>query len=252
VKLNPTSTVLQVGQSAKFTATAYYADGSPLDVTNLGTWTAGSQIIELPSKGTVHAVAEGSTTLGFVYAGFSLSAPVDVKGFALQGLRVEPTSVQLLVGSSRQLQAYAVLVDGTERNWTSRSTWSSSVRTLSVQQGLVTAIGAATGSIKASYADFGATAEVTAVYQVELKATPNPVLLTTDSKVQLNVVYVAANGSQKDVTAQCKFVVAAPQIVRVTTSAVVVSTAEAGTTAIRVECENLSLNLPVTVTKPKG
>lgn len=79
IVISPSSLELDVDETSQMSATAYYRDGSSLDVTLLGRWTSlDVSVAPVNAAGLVTGAAEGTTTLRFVYGTAANSAAVEV------------------------------------------------------------------------------------------------------------------------------------------------------------------------------
>lgn len=92
----------------------------------------------------------------------------------LQELKVEPSSLTLKVGETKQLVVKAVYSDGTEADVTNEATYASANENVAtVEAGLITAVGAGETVVTATYGDKSAQATVTVQ---ALPAGPAPVV----------------------------------------------------------------------------
>jgi hypothetical protein len=99
--------------------------------------------------------------VNFRYGNFTGGAKVQVTDLRVVALRVSPAEGTLFVGGTLTLRAIALLGDKTERDVTSSATWVSSARVITVNAGVVSALGSAQATITATYEGLEAQATVT-------------------------------------------------------------------------------------------
>lgn len=164
---------LPVGVPVPFTAIGTFADGTTRDVTSEVVWTSSSDAVATVSNapgaaGVATAVAVGSASLTATDPTTSLAASVAVMVLPAQvtSLAISPIDPTLLIGTTLQLRADAVLGDESDADLTTSVAWSSSDEAIvSVTQGgLVTAVALGAATITATDPISGQTA--TTVVQV--------------------------------------------------------------------------------------
>ena len=158
---------LLVGDKSQLQAIATYEDGTQQTVTSVAQWASNNTgVCTVTGKGTVTAVAVGVCVVSAVVRDKTGTLPItvsdpgdprnpedpedpddpDVTGLAVQGL----PSVQ--VGQTTQWQAYAVFSNGTQKNVTAASDWTSNAPgTAGVNKGLINGVSEGTAGITASY-----------------------------------------------------------------------------------------------------
>ena len=123
---------MAVGATRQVEARATLADGTITDITSqVTTWRSSSeQVARISSSGVVTGVAAGSTELSFSYRGLEGRWSFRVTSGnepALSKVWLCCGSDQVGVGTTRQIQARATLIDGTITDITSQvTTWRSS------------------------------------------------------------------------------------------------------------------------------
>ena len=154
ITLEPTSVTIEVGQTAKLSATV-----SPADATNATvTWSSSDESVATVSNGTVTAVAVGSTTITATAGGKSATCSVTAKEIPVTGITLEPTSVTIEAGQTAQLSATVSPADATDKT----VTWSSSNESVAtVDNGTVTAVAEGTATVTATAGGKSATCAVT-------------------------------------------------------------------------------------------
>lgn len=166
IAVTPATNTIASNQTVQLTATATYNDNTTEDISGTVTWTSSdTSIATVSSNGLVTAVKEGSVTITAAVAGTALSstATVTVKNAAPTSLSLDPSSTELLVGTTATLtpsykpaNVNASLVN---------LVWSSSDESIATvdSDGVVTAVGKGTATITATVkgTSVKATADVT-------------------------------------------------------------------------------------------
>jgi trimeric autotransporter adhesin len=126
IAVSPNPLSVPVGESEQLTATGKYSDGSVQNLTQSATWaSSGSAVASVSSSGNTVAKAVGTTTVSATSGTISGSARVTVTAAAIITLNILPATQSIVVNSSRQFQAVAMLSDGTTQNVTGTAAWSS-------------------------------------------------------------------------------------------------------------------------------
>jgi hypothetical protein len=126
VTVAPIQSSLPVGESEQLTATGTFSDGSTQDLTQSATWLSlGSSVASVSLSGDTTANAVGTVTISATSGSLSGSASLTVTPPAVLSLNVNPATLSIGLGSSRQFQAIATLSDGTTQDLTGVVAWSS-------------------------------------------------------------------------------------------------------------------------------
>jgi hypothetical protein len=143
-----TGTIPTIGGTSQFTAVATLVNGATQSVTNQSTWgSSNTSVVTVSNSGLVTTIGAGAANVSATYQGVIGSLAI----------RTGPRSVTLngappLVGASTQFSATATFADGGTQDVTTQSTWqSSNTSVVTVTSGLVTAIGAGTATVSATY-----------------------------------------------------------------------------------------------------
>jgi hypothetical protein len=168
-----TGATLPAGTTQQLTLSARYSNSVSYDVTNLATFrSATTSVASVTTTGTtrglVKALAVGSSVVSATFGGKTAQTTVKVTAPTLTSLTLDPATVSLPRGLTRQLTATGRFSDNTTRDVTNLASFSSSstavasVSTLS-PRGVVTARANGTATITASYSGRSATSRVTVV-----------------------------------------------------------------------------------------
>jgi hypothetical protein len=151
IQVAPASGTISFGQSAQFSATGVYSDGSTQNLTNSVTWSSSNTTVAtISSSGQAIGGGHGITTITATLNSVSGSTPLTVEG-ALSSLQVTPSAVTILAGSGQQFTATGSFNDGSSENLTGMVSWISSNTSVATinSSGLLTAISAGTVTVTA-------------------------------------------------------------------------------------------------------
>jgi hypothetical protein len=146
---------IALGTARQFTATGTYSDNSTKYLTQSVTWTSADPNIAPVSQnmGLVTGVAVGSANITASLNGIEGSSTAQVVAVPISRVVVTPAKWTVRSGTMQQFNATATFGANAIQDVTSGASWSSSntsVATVS-SSGLVTAVGAGTAKIKATY-----------------------------------------------------------------------------------------------------
>lgn len=145
---------IPVGFTDNLQTWAIYSDGSRVDVTNTATYSSNAiSIVTVDSSGVITAVAPGRTSLDVSYSGVSIDNPIDVEvqDKLLQDITLNPSSVSLPVGYSKNLTITAQFADGTSTDISDKATLSGDLNLVDISGDTVTGKAGGIASIHASY-----------------------------------------------------------------------------------------------------
>ncbi|GIU22325.1 Ig-like domain-containing protein [Shewanella schlegeliana] len=132
LQVTPVSSTININESQKYIARAFYSDGYSNDVSMVSTWSLADDSIAhvVPSgysAGKVTGDAHGQTSVKARYAGMDAQAQVIVSDFEYIGVQVEPADTHVIVNKTTQLQAFAVYRNSsgtiTQKDVTNISDW---------------------------------------------------------------------------------------------------------------------------------
>jgi uncharacterized protein YjdB len=152
LEINKRTLSLKSNEIAQLTLTAVYSDGRTQDVTAKADWKSSSYQVAEVNKGLVTAVAAGKATITASYGSQSVTVKVDVD--SLKYLQTDIVVVTMKVGETKQIQAIATYLDGTEADVTRKALWTSSQPLKAdVKDGLIRAHDKGKVTITVSYGD---------------------------------------------------------------------------------------------------
>jgi len=128
VQVSPHSAgTIPLGNTFQFTATAYFTDGSNLDVTgNGGTlWSSNNQAVATVGAGLVTSQSQGNNVqITASYSGFNDMGTISVGPPALKSIAVTPSPVTIANGLTQQFTAIGTYTDNSTQDLTNSATWS--------------------------------------------------------------------------------------------------------------------------------
>jgi len=256
--VTPASSAISAGESQQFIATAGYSDGSSKDVTAQAQWAVGDAgIASVDASGKATALAVGTTQISVVFQTQSSSAELSVSAAELQSVELSPQQLTLALGLSQTFALTGTYSDGTTRDLSSRSQWTSSdasVVEVAGDSGVATARGMGSATIQAVYGDFSqtATVQVSAAVSTGLAVTSATVDIPKGTELALTATLVLSDGSQgDDVTQSASWSSADPAIAAVAASTGEVSGLAVGKTTINVRYQDFTAAVAITVGEPE-
>ena len=258
ITLNPAAGVtLNIGQTADFTATANWSDGTsttPYD--SSVTWTTNlPSVATVNAAGVVTAVAAGSAVLTANANGLNTTAAITVSASSptLTSITLNPISSALNIGQTVDIAATGHLSNGTtDSPYDSRATWTSSAPGVATVDslGVVTAQAAGTATITATASGISGTASITVNAGPTLSSIsldPASATLNVGQTVDITSTANWSNGtSSVPWDSYLTWTSSAPSVATVNAGGVVTALA-AGTTTITASLNGVSRTAAITV-----
>ncbi len=207
ITITPATTSIALGATQQYVATGIYSDGSTQNITTSATWTSSSSgTASITTAGLATGVAAGAFTITAQSEGISGVAALTVTASTatLTSIVVTPTSSQIVTGLSQQFAATGTYSDGTTRDVSSSTTWSSSnpVVALVSSTGQVTGLTAGVATITCTSGSLQSQTTViinTATLQ-SVAISPTGASFAVGATQQLKLTGTFSNGSHVDVT----------------------------------------------------
>jgi hypothetical protein len=164
----------------------YYIDGELRSSSKIGSLanltSSNTSVATISSTGIIRGVAAGTATITATYQGLTATMTVTVVGAS--SLSLEWTSATLAKGDQKSNVAlYTITSNGSTTDVTNTASWkSSNTSVATVSRGVITARGAGTATITATYSSISVTCTVT----VGSTADPTYVLLSQVRSVQVS------------------------------------------------------------------
>ncbi len=209
LQVSPPSADLPIGGTAKFTATAFFADGSKSDVTTSGKWSTSGSFATVDGSGVVTGVAAGLGAVQIDFDGKSAVAKISVTGKTLTRLEIAPTGPTAAIGEKIVFTATAIYTDGSKADVTTTSTWSSSAidvaSIVASGAGAGTAIALKGGSTAITAAFSGSSAFTTLTVSSSpltgIAVSPTAATISPGGTARLVATANFADGTSSDITA---------------------------------------------------
>lgn len=216
IVVTPFNSMVTVGLSRQFIATANYVDGRSFDVSRSVLWASDDTLIATMnangalSSGLATAQSVGTAQINATFAAVSGSAMLNVSNATLTSILVTPVNSSLIVGLNRQYMATGIYSDGTSENLTSLVTWASSDNAIALPNasmqntsGLVTGVATGTVQISASLAAVSAQATLTVTTGTLSSISVTPVIssVAVDQSRQFIATGVYSDGSTQNISA---------------------------------------------------
>ena len=276
ITVTPISPSLAAGTTQPFAAVAIFSDNTSQDVTNQATWVSTSPAIAGVTtggggrpggggRGRVSALKEGTTQIQATWQGVTGSSTVTVTSAIPVSISVSPPDVTLAPGSTRQFAAAAIYSDGTSRDVTAQSTWSSSSAAVAGvttggggpggggNRGLATAIAAGATTVTATFSGLSGTATITVTSAIisSIQVTPTTPTVAKGVPVRFTATVLYSDNTSQDVTATSTWLSSAPAVAGVSDSGGSrgqASTLSKGTATISATYKGITGSTTITVT----
>lgn len=130
VAMTPTMATVSKGRTQSFQLMGTYSDGSMQDVSSSTVWTTadvtGLNVASINSSGQALAKNEGQAQIRGEHMGRSATATLTVTPATLTSMDATPSKGSTAVGATQQFTATAYYSDGSSKDVTSLTTWSTS------------------------------------------------------------------------------------------------------------------------------
>jgi len=127
ITVTPANPSIPLGTLQQFTATGTFSDGSTQDITGTVAWSSSkSGVASITASGLATGLNLGSTTIMAAWEGISGTTVAEVNAADLASLAILPGNTTIAETTSEQFEAIGTFNDGSTRNLTAQSSWSSS------------------------------------------------------------------------------------------------------------------------------
>jgi uncharacterized protein YjdB len=242
IEVTPTNPTLSVNATQAFVATAIYSDNTSQDVTAQATWVSSDPAVAAVStggggggpggggpgaRGTVTALAAGSSTISATLNGMTGSSTVTVSAATLVSISLTPTQPTVALGTQFAFTATAIYSDNSSQNVSARATWISStpavasVSTANGSRGQTLALTSGSTTISATFQGVTGTTllTVTAATLTSIQVTPFSPTLPIGFNTNLAATGIYSDNTTRDLTAQVSWTSSAPNIAAVSDAA---------------------------------
>jgi hypothetical protein len=132
IAVKPANASLAPNATLQYTATATLSDGTTSDVTSSAAWTSSATgIATIAAGGLAKALAAGTSSISAAIDAIKSSTTLTVAGTGtgtatIKTITITPARTSIVQGSSLQFTATALMSDGTTKDVTSSSQWTTS------------------------------------------------------------------------------------------------------------------------------
>ncbi|MET3132089.1 uncharacterized protein YjdB [Oxalobacteraceae bacterium GrIS 1.11] len=206
VTVTPATAAVPIGGVQQFTAMATYVDGASQDVTAASAWTSASASVAGVdgASGLATGVAAGSTAINASFGGKSASANLTVTAASLVSIAVLPANRSIAINGRQQFQAIGTFTDGSTRDMTAVSTFTSAAPAFATILGGGVATGVAAGNsvISASSGALSGSTNltVTSATLSAIAVTPANGAIAAGARQQFTATATFSDASTSDVT----------------------------------------------------
>jgi uncharacterized protein YjdB len=206
VTVTPATASVPIGATQQFIATATYADGASKDVTASSTWSTASAGVAgvNASNGLATGMASGSAAISAAFGGKSGAATLTVTPATLLSLAISPLNRTIAIDGRVQYQAMGTFTDGTTRDITAASTFSSATPAFAsiLPGGDATGVAAGTSVITAQSGALSASTNLTvnSATLSSIAVTPTNGSIAAGTTQQFTATATYSDASTSDVT----------------------------------------------------
>jgi hypothetical protein len=176
IAVTPPNPSIALGTAQQFAATGTYTDGSKLDLTSSGVWLSSAPLVATTNPGGLAtSVGPGQTTIATTAAGVTGSSTLTVTPPTLVSVAITTASATVPPGTTERLAATGTFTDGSTRDVSPTSHWSSSVPTvatvsnMSGSNGVVTSLGDGSTVISATLGSLSGSANLTVATSAQVQ-----------------------------------------------------------------------------------
>lgn len=215
LSITPPRPGIAKGLVQQFHVQGIFSDDSNDDLTATATWASSSAgVAAIAADGAGAGLATGmdvgTAEISASLGGMTASTTLTVNAAILTSLSITPASSAAAVGLTQQLHVAGAFSDMTTQDLTTQATWSSSagaiagVSNVDGSRGLVTALGAGSTVITASFGGMQASTNlaVSAATVTSVSITPPHPSVAKGLPQQFHLTGVFSDGSTADLTAQ--------------------------------------------------
>jgi len=178
IAVTPASPSISLGTLQQFTAIGTFSDGSTQDITGTATWSSSkSGVVSITASGLATARNLGATTITAASGSVSGTSTATVNAANLASLAIMPGDATIAATTSQQFSAIGTFNDGSTRDLTAQSAWTSSntgVAKIGNASGLAKGLAAGSSTITATLGSASAsvTLDVTNAALESISVTP--------------------------------------------------------------------------------
>lgn len=256
IQVSAAANSVDVGNTVKLTASGTFSDGSKNDISAKATWVSSDVAIATVSvAGVATAVAPGTVAIKATFEGKDSTVIIKVTtpAVVLSSLSVTAPFATLATGASLSLVATGTYSDGSKKDVSSTTTWTTSDATVAMVSGAGTVSGVAAGkvTIKAAFSGMEGTVKLTVTVAplalVMLDVTIDDASVPKGAKVQMIATATYADNSKKDLSATVTWTSSAPNLATIANDGLV-TTLGTGTVTFTATLDGKTATESITIT----
>ena len=206
VAVSPAAATVPLNSAQAFSATATYSDGSTRDVTTLSTWSSASTSVSTiaPTTGLASSVTTGTSVITAMFGGMSSTANLTVSPATLVSLAVSPATALVSISGTQAFVATASYSDGSARDVSRVTAWSSSATAVGTiaSTGVATGVASGNTTITAAFGGMTGTSllSVTTATLSSITVSPASATVAMNGTQQYQATATYSDSSTRDVT----------------------------------------------------
>jgi hypothetical protein len=243
IQVSSVLAMIPVGTTTQFSATGIFKDGTTLDISNAVTWNCVAAVASISNAGQVTGKSVGTTTVTASSGAIQGAGTLTVSAASLVSLSVTGVGSALPVGSTQQLLATGMFTDGTTRDVTESSQWTtSSADVVTVNAtGMVEAesVGSVTVSASVGQAQGGVTVTVSSPELVSVEISPANPVVPLGSGYSLSAIGKFTDGQSLTLTDSLNWTTSSQEIATISEQGIATGL-QVGSTEVTVSVNGLS------------
>ena len=255
VSVTPATASVPLGGVQVLMATATFTDGSTRDVSATANWVSANTSVAtvVQTTGVATGIASGTSVISADFGGKSGSTVLTVTSATLLSMAVEPAAVSIPIGSSQQLISTATYSDGSTRDVTAHSNWTSGapgVATVVQTNGVASGVASGTSVITATFGGKNSSTNltVTAATLASIAVTPALASVPAGLTQPFAAKGTYSDGSVVDISKSVAWTSASPLVATVLSSTGIATGVAAGSALITATSGSKSGSATLTVT----
>jgi trimeric autotransporter adhesin len=228
IAITPAIPTIPLGTTEQFAASGIFTDGSTQNITGSVQWASSDTTIATignapGAQGLAVSVADGSSSISATSGSISASTTLTVSVAALVSITVNPPGPSIALGTTQQFSATGIFTDGSTRDLTASSTWTSgntAVATVS-SSALGTALATGVATVTATLGGISGSTllTVTPATVVSISASPANAVIPAGLSQAFTALGTFTDGSMQDLTNSAHWSSSVPNVATVSNTA---------------------------------
>ena len=219
IAVTPSNQTIAPLTQVTYSAGAKFSDGTTQNISGNATWSSTDTSVAIVTGRVATGVSAGSTMIQAAFGGVTGSASLSVSGATLTSIAFTPPSaIGIAIGTAVFLNPIGTFSDGTQQNIRTEAVWSvtpSDGSIATVQEGLVTGVGAGSATVTVQLGTVTQTQTVNVQNVSSIAVTPAAPTIADGTTIQFHALATLADGTTQDVTTSSKWSTANPAAVTI-------------------------------------